>query len=82
MSKFFVNHPIIAIVIAILMVIVGIVAIARLPIEQYPNLAPPEILLQTQFVGADAQRWSNRLRHRRAAMQGVDNSSHDLRERQ
>src|SRR5262245_51268975 len=55
MSKFFVNHPIVAIVISILMVIVGIVAILRLPIAQYPELAPPEILLQTNYVGADAQ---------------------------
>src|SRR5689334_24554782 len=55
MSRFFVNHPIVAIVISILTVIVGIVAIVRLPIEQYPQLAPPEILLQTNYVGADAQ---------------------------
>src|SRR5437660_5021242 len=55
MSRFFVNHPIIAIVISIVTVIVGIVAIARLPIAQYPELAPPEILLQANYVGADAQ---------------------------
>ena len=41
MAKFFVNHPIIAIVISILLVIVGIVSIVRLPIAQYPELAPP-----------------------------------------
>jgi multidrug efflux pump len=74
MSRFFVYHPIIAIVIAILMVIVGIVAIARLPIEQYPNLAPPEILLQTNYVGADAltveQSVATPIEQQ---MQGVDN---------
>ena len=55
MAKFFVNHPIIAIVISILLVIVGIVSIVRLPIAQYPELAPPEILLQATYVGADAE---------------------------
>ena len=44
MSKFFINRPIVAIVIAILMVIIGIVAMVQLPIAQYPDLAPPEIL--------------------------------------
>ena len=74
MSRFFVNHPIIAIVIAILMVIVGIVAIARLPIEQYPNLAPPEILLQTNYVGADAQTVEQSVATPiEQQMQGVDN---------
>jgi len=74
MSRFFVYHPIIAIVIAILMVIVGIVAIARLPIEQYPNLAPPEILLQTNYVGADAQTVEQSVATPiEQQMQGVDN---------
>ena len=40
MAKFFVNHPIIAIVISILLVIVGIVSIVRLPIAQYPRARP------------------------------------------
>jgi len=74
MSRFFVNHPIIAIVISILMVIVGIVAIVRLPIEQYPNLAPPEILLQTNYVGADAQTVEQSVATPiEQQMQGVDN---------
>src|SRR5919198_3158215 len=54
MAKFFINRPIVAIVISILMVIVGIVAIVRLPIAQYPNIAPPEILLTATYPGADA----------------------------
>src|SRR5258706_4529611 len=49
MAKFFVDHPIIAIVISILLVIVGIVSIVRLPIAQYPELAPPEILLKGTY---------------------------------
>jgi hydrophobic/amphiphilic exporter-1 (mainly G- bacteria), HAE1 family len=74
MSRFFVNHPIIAIVISIVTVIVGIVAIARLPIAQYPELAPPEILLQANYVGADAQTVEQSVATPiEQQMQGVDN---------
>jgi HAE1 family hydrophobic/amphiphilic exporter-1 len=55
MSKFFINRPIVAMVISILMVIVGAVTIASLPVAQFPNIVPPEIQLQASFVGADAQ---------------------------
>jgi HAE1 family hydrophobic/amphiphilic exporter-1 len=55
MAKFFINRPIVAIVIAIIMVIVGVVAILGLPIAQYPNIVPPEIYINTTYVGADAQ---------------------------
>ena len=54
MAKFFINRPIVAMVISILMVIVGIVAMVGLPIAQYPNIAPPEILLTATYPGADA----------------------------
>ena len=46
MSKFFIDRPIVAIVISILMVIVGVVAMVQLPIALYPNIAPPEIPLR------------------------------------
>ena len=49
MAKFFINRPIVAMVIAILMVIVGLVAMVQLPIAQYPNIAPPEILLTATY---------------------------------
>ena len=55
MSRFFINRPIVAMVIAILTVIIGAVAIASLPVAQFPNIAPPEIRLQASYVGADAQ---------------------------
>ena len=55
MAKFFVNRPIVAIVISIIFVIVGIVAILGLPIAQYPDIVPPEIVINTTYVGADAQ---------------------------
>jgi HAE1 family hydrophobic/amphiphilic exporter-1 len=46
MPEFFINRPIVAIVISILMVIVGAITIATLPVAQFPNIAPPEIRLQ------------------------------------
>src|SRR5436309_12878737 len=55
MSKFFINRPIVAMVISILTVIVGAVTIANLPVAQFPNIVPPEIQLQATYVGADAQ---------------------------
>src|SRR5919108_3849111 len=54
MSKFFINRPIVAIVISILMVILGVVAMVQLPVALYPNIAPPEILLTARYPGADA----------------------------
>jgi HAE1 family hydrophobic/amphiphilic exporter-1 len=53
-SKFFINRPIVAMVISILMVIVGIVAMLGLPVAQFPSIVPPEIQVQTTFLGADA----------------------------
>ena len=55
MAKFFVNRPIVAIVISIIFVIVGIVAMLGLPVAQYPDIVPPEIFINTFYVGADAQ---------------------------
>src|SRR6266481_3570395 len=55
MSKFFIDRPIVAMVISILMVIVGAVTITSLPVAQFPNIVPPEIRLQATFVGADAK---------------------------
>jgi hydrophobic/amphiphilic exporter-1 (mainly G- bacteria), HAE1 family len=55
MSKFFINRPIVAMVISILMVIVGGVTIFTLPVSQFPSIAPPEVQIQATYVGADAQ---------------------------
>src|SRR5438034_4270366 len=54
MARFFINRPIVAMVISILMVILGVVAMVQLPIALYPNIAPPEILLTARYPGADA----------------------------
>src|SRR6478736_225930 len=55
MSKFFINRPIVAMVIAILTVIVGAVAVVQLPVAQFPQIAPPEVQITATYVGADAQ---------------------------
>ena len=55
MSKFFINRPTVAIVIALLMVIVGAVTIVSLPVAQFPQIAPPEVQILATYVGADAQ---------------------------
>ncbi len=55
MSKFFINRPIVAMVIAILMVIIGAVTIAGLPIALFPQIAPPEVQISAIYTGADAQ---------------------------
>src|ERR1700716_1790187 len=77
MSKFFINPPILAMVIAIRMVIVGTITILSLPVAQFPSIAPPEIQIQATYVGADA----NTLEQSVATpieqqMSGVDNMNY------
>jgi HAE1 family hydrophobic/amphiphilic exporter-1 len=55
MSDFFIKRPIVAMVISILMVIIGAVSASRLPVEQYPGLAPPNIKVTTRYPGANAE---------------------------
>ncbi|HEY6727815.1 MAG TPA: multidrug efflux RND transporter permease subunit, partial [Polyangiaceae bacterium] len=54
MGSFFVNRPVFAIVLAVLMVIAGTVAMLRLPIAQFPEIVPPEVKITTTYTGADA----------------------------
>jgi len=54
MSKFFINRPIVAMVISILMVMIGIVAMLGLPTALFPNIVPPEIKVTATYPGADA----------------------------
>jgi hydrophobic/amphiphilic exporter-1 (mainly G- bacteria), HAE1 family len=77
MSKFFINRPIVAIVIAILTVIVGFVAMLSLPIAQFPEIIPPEILVQATYPGADAQTLEESVATPlEAQISGVDNMSY------
>jgi HAE1 family hydrophobic/amphiphilic exporter-1 len=54
MSRFFVDRPIVAIVIALLTVILGVVSLLGLPVAQYPSIIPPVIQISTTYTGADA----------------------------
>src|SRR3954462_7772522 len=54
-SKFFIERPIFANVIAIMTMIVGGVALFGLPIERYPDITPPTVQVTTTYPGADAQ---------------------------
>ena len=54
MSKFFINRPIVAMVISILMVLAGLVAMSGLPIAQFPNIADPQVQVNASYPGADA----------------------------
>jgi len=54
MAKFFINRPIVAMVISILMVIMGLVAMSGLPIAQFPNIADPQVQVKATYPGADA----------------------------
>ncbi len=53
-SKLFINRPIVAMVVAIVTVIGGLVAMAGLPVAQFPEIVPPQIIVNTTFTGADA----------------------------
>ncbi len=54
-SKFFIERPVLANVIAILMVLIGAVALMRLPVAQYPDVVPPTVQVTTRYPGASAQ---------------------------
>jgi HAE1 family hydrophobic/amphiphilic exporter-1 len=54
MARFFINRPIVAIVISIVIVLGGLVAMSGLPVAQFPDLVPPLIQIQSQYPGADA----------------------------
>ncbi len=54
MARFFVDRPVVAIVISIMIVLLGGVALSRLPVAQYPEITPPEILVSATYTGASA----------------------------
>ncbi len=54
MSRFFVYRPVFGWVIAAFVALAGLIALVNLPIEQYPNVAPPSLTLAYSYTGADA----------------------------
>ena len=59
MARFFIDRPRFAMVIAAILTIAGVIAALSLPIKQYPDVAPPEIVVQAEYPGADAETLSN-----------------------
>ena len=55
MAEFFVRRPIVAMVIAIIIVLVGLVALGGLPVSQYPEITPPEVSVTATYTGANAE---------------------------
>jgi HAE1 family hydrophobic/amphiphilic exporter-1 len=77
MYRFFINRPIVAMVIAILMVILGAVSMVSLPVAQFPNIVPPEIRIQTTYLGGDAQSLAQSVAAPiEEQMSGVDNMNY------
>jgi HAE1 family hydrophobic/amphiphilic exporter-1 len=76
-SRFFINRPIVAIVISIITVIVGLVTLFSLPIAKFPNIVPPEVFIQANYVGADAQTLEQAVAAPiEEKMSGVDNMNY------
>jgi hydrophobic/amphiphilic exporter-1 (mainly G- bacteria), HAE1 family len=77
MSNFFINRPIVAIVISILMVLAGIVSMLGLPTSQFPNIADPQIQVIANYTGADAQTVAQSVATPiEQQMSGVDNMNY------
>ena len=55
MSKFFIERPVLANVLAIVLVLLGAVALFRLPVSEYPNVVPPTVSVTASYPGASAQ---------------------------
>src|ERR671938_443857 len=55
LSKFFIERPVLANVLAILMIVVGAVSLIRLPVAQYPEVVPPTVQVTTRYPGANAR---------------------------
>jgi hydrophobic/amphiphilic exporter-1 (mainly G- bacteria), HAE1 family len=77
LSKFFIRRPIVAMVIAILMVIGGFVSMLSLPTAQFPDIVPPEIQVQATYPGADAKTLEQAVATPiEQQMNGVDNMNY------
>ncbi|HTB47329.1 MAG TPA: efflux RND transporter permease subunit, partial [Acetobacteraceae bacterium] len=58
-SRFFIDRPVLANVLAIVMVLLGLIAITQLPVAQYPNVVPPTVQVTTRYPGASAETVMN-----------------------
>ena len=55
MSKFFIERPVLANVLAIVLIVVGAVSLFRLPVSEFPNIVPPTVMVTANYPGATAQ---------------------------
>ena len=53
-GNIFIKRPVMAFSISILIMIVGFISLVNLPVEQYPDIAPPTIMVRANYTGADA----------------------------
>ena len=73
MSKFFIDRPIFAWVIAIVIMLAGVLSITQLPVSQYPQIAPPQVTITATYPGASAQTIENTVTQQiEQAMTGLD----------
>ena len=73
MSRFFLGRPIFAWVIAIVIMLAGILSITRLPVSQYPQIAPPQVTITATYPGASAETIENTITQQvEQAMTGLD----------
>jgi HAE1 family hydrophobic/amphiphilic exporter-1 len=77
MSRLFINRPIVAMVLSILLVLVGTITVLNLPVAQFPNIVPPEIQVLATYVGADAETLEQAVATPiEQQMSGVDNMNY------
>ena len=55
MIKTFIKRPVLSTVISVIIVLLGILGLIKLPIEQYPNIAPPTVQVSASYTGANAE---------------------------
>ncbi|MDF0546121.1 efflux RND transporter permease subunit [Sphingobium sp. H39-3-25] len=74
MSRYFIDRPIFAWVLAIILILAGLLALRSLPIAQFPEIAPPKVTIATLYPGADAQTLENTTTQViEQQMKGIDN---------
>ncbi|MDF7003070.1 efflux RND transporter permease subunit, partial [Escherichia coli] len=55
MARFFIDRPVFAWVIALAIILAGVLALPKLPVAQYPNIAPPNVSISANYPGASAR---------------------------
>lgn len=74
MAQFFINRPIFAWVLSIIVMLAGGLAIFTLPLEQYPDIAPPRVTISAQYTGASAETVENSVTQIiEQQLKGIDN---------